>query len=291
MVLLNLNNPDTVFLQDQRVRQALLYGLDRDALVDEVLGGQGRVLHSPIMPQSWAYDPDVRTYPYEPEEARELLDSAGWIVPEQTRAAFGDLAADEEETRVKQGTRLAFTLLTTDVPDHVALARAIAEQWAELGIRVQVETVSMTALTDEHLRPRDYDAALVQWRVRTDPDPYPLWHSTQVEAEGQNYGGWVDRDADEAIEVARMMVDHARRAELYRQFQEVFAEQVPALLLYQPIYTYGVDREVRNVQVAPMPDPSGRFRTVSQWAVLEEEVVLADLNDQVGDALDKHSDP
>ncbi|MBN1641501.1 MAG: hypothetical protein JXA09_09715 [Anaerolineae bacterium] len=291
MVLLNLNNQDAVFFQDQRVRQALLYGLDRSGLVEQVLGGQGRVLHSPIMPQSWAYDPGVETYAYAPERAVALLEEAGWLLPEQTRSTFGDLEAEEAEVRVKQGVRLEFTLLTTDVPDRVALAHAIADQWAELGVRVQVEQLSMTALTQDRLHPRAFEAALVQWQVRTDPDPYPLWHSTQAAVGGQNYGGWVDRDADEAIEVARLMVDQARRAELYRQFQEIFVEQAPAILLYQPVYTYGVDAAVRNVQVAPMPDPSGRFRTVSQWAVLEEEVVLADLNDQVGDKLDKRTDP
>jgi ABC-type transport system substrate-binding protein len=87
------------------------------------------------------------------------------------------------------------------------------------------------------------------------------------------------------------MIDHGRRAELYSQFQEVFANHVPAILLYQPIYTYGVDRQVRNVQIAPMPDPSGRFRNIAQWEVLEEELSLSELNDRVGDKLDKRSDP
>jgi ABC-type transport system substrate-binding protein len=87
------------------------------------------------------------------------------------------------------------------------------------------------------------------------------------------------------------MNDHGRRAELYSQFQSVFVEHVPAILLYQPIYTYGLDRQVRNPQIAPMPDPSGRFSSVSRWAILEKEVTLTDLNDQVGDKLDSRSDP
>jgi peptide/nickel transport system substrate-binding protein len=160
-----------------------------------------------------------------------------------------------------------------------------------VGVRAQVQAVSISDLTLEHLRPRAFDAALVQWNLPPDPDPYPLWHSTQTEGTGQNYCGFVDRDADEAIEVARLMTDYGRRAELYRQFQEVFVEHVPAILLYQPIFTYGLDRQVRNPQIAPMPDPSGRFRSISQWAVLEKEIALHELNDQVGDKLDKRSDP
>jgi hypothetical protein len=124
-----------------------------------------------------------------------------------------------------------------------------------------------------------------------DPDPYPAWHSTQAEQGGQNYSGFDNRDADEAIEVARQLNDPAERVPLYYRFQEIFAEEVPAILLYQAVYTYGTDKRVRNIQIAPMSDPSGRFRGVSQWAILEREVALSELNDQIGDQLDSHTDP
>jgi peptide/nickel transport system substrate-binding protein len=290
LIVLNLDSADAPFFQDQSVRQALLYGLDRQGLIDEVLSGQGLVLDSPIMPQSWAYDEKITTYTYDPEKAIALLVDAGWALPDDSRRAFEELSAEDVGVRTKLDVRLEFTLVTHDIPDRVALAHAVAEQWEEIGARVHVQPLSLSDLTLEYLDPREFDAALVQLKLPVDPDPYPLWHSTQVEG-GQNYGGFVDRDADEAIEVARMMTDQGRRAELYRQFQEVFAERVPALLLYQPIYTFGVDRQVRNVQIAPMPDPSGRFRSIWQWEVLEKELSLSELNDQLGDRLDKRSDP
>ena len=71
--------------------------------------------------------------------------------------------------------------------------------------------------------------------------------------------GLCNRDADEAIEVARLLTDRGERTELYHQFQDIFAEEVPAFLLYQAVYTFCVDEQVRNVQIAPMHDPSGRF--------------------------------
>jgi peptide/nickel transport system substrate-binding protein len=291
LVLMNLRNPETLFFQDQLVRQALLYALDRQGLIEEVLGGQGLVLHSPIMPQSWAYDPNVKKYPYDPEQAIALLEEAGWVLPDPNQATLNGLSAEDAQVRTKMDQRFEFTLLTNDVPDRVALARAIAAQWTKIGARVNVQAVSLSELMLDHLGPRAFDAALVQWKLPPDPDPYPLWHSTQTEGAGQNYCGFVDRDADEAIEVARLMNDHGRRAELYSQFQGVFVEHVPAILLYQPIYTYGLDWQVRNPQIAPMPDPSGRFSSVSRWAVLEKEVTLTDLNDQVGDKLDSRSNP
>ncbi|RME10503.1 MAG: hypothetical protein D6802_09160, partial [Ardenticatenia bacterium] len=75
MVVFNLDRP---YFADTRVRQALLYGLDRQAIIDEVLQGQGIVAHSPYMPTHWAYDPTIPPYEYNPTKARELLNQAGW---------------------------------------------------------------------------------------------------------------------------------------------------------------------------------------------------------------------
>jgi peptide/nickel transport system substrate-binding protein len=292
LIFVNLNNPATPFFQDRRVRQALMYALDRQALVDRVLGGQGLVIHSPIMPQSWAYKADVKQYEHSPAQAAALLEQAGWEY-----ARPGDLPLSEgtqqgEAVRVKKGVPLEFTLLTNDLPDRVALAHAVAAQWQAVGARVDVLVVSMADLAQQHLLPRDYDAALLQWQAAPpDPDPYPVWHSTQIEGTGQNYAGFVNRDADEAIEVARLMTDRSERTKLYYQFQDIFAEEVPAFLLYQAVYTFCVDERVRDVQIAPMHDPSGRFASISDWAVATREVSLSDLNDQVRDTLDKDGLP
>jgi hypothetical protein len=59
----------------------------------------------------------------------------------------------------------------------------------------------------------------------------------------------------------------ARRLELYRRFQEKFAEELPALMLYYPVYDYVISSRVRNVQVAPIVHPSDRFRNLHEWLV------------------------
>jgi peptide/nickel transport system substrate-binding protein len=292
LVFLNMRSPDAPFFQDRRVRQALLYALDRQALIDRVLAGYGLVIHSPILPQSWAYDPEVKQYAYDPRQAKALLERAGWEYSESAEAILGDVGRPEARVRMKKGVPLEFSLLTNDVPDRVALAYAIADQWESVGVHVHVRAVSAAELTQRYLGPRAFDAVLSQWHaLPPDPDPYPVWHSTQAEGGGQNYGGFDHRDADEAIEVARQLTDRDKRAELYRQFQEIFSEEVPAILLYQSVYTFCVDKQVRSVQIAPMPDASGRFRNISEWEVLEQEVRLSDLNDQISDTLDKQGYP
>jgi len=291
IIFLNLNNPDDPFFQDREVRQALLYGLDRQRLIDDVLGGQGIVAHSPIMTESWAYDQDIYRYPYDPMRARTLLDEAGWHEPTVTeqlqaeeeylreRGAGEDAGTSQPGAapliREKNDVPLSFVLLTNDDPVHVKLVEEIARQWAEIGVEAIPRVVSFAELASEHLHSRQFDAVLVDLELTPDPDPYPFWHETQVK-DGQNYAGFINRDASEALEAARQTTDQAQRIALYRQFQEIFATEVPSLILYHPVYTYGVDRAVRRVQIGPLLDPSDRFRNIADWYVRTRRVIVSE---------------
>ncbi len=287
ILFFNLKNADKPFLQDRRVRQALAFALDRQALIDKALDGQGVAVYSPIMPQSWAYKADIPRYDRDLGAATALLEQAGYTLPAAAWSQGSNVTARPSTVRTKDGEALEFTLLTDTANEHVAIARALAEQWAAIGVRVTVQSVDLATLTTQHLQPRRFEAVLVEMPWQLDPDPYPLWHETQIESPGQNYSGFVNRDASEAIEVARQLTDRTARKPLYDRFQEIFAQEVPALVLYQPVYTFGVDKRVRNVQTSPMFDPSDRFRNLWQWAPLEKKVLLRDWNDQVGDTLDR----
>ena len=262
LTYLNLIDESLPFFQLREVRQALLYALDRQALVDSVLAGQGLVADSPILPTMWAYDPNVRDYGYDPERAIGLLDAVGW------QDSDGDLIRD------KDGVELAFTLLTTDEPVMTGLAEEMARQWRALGVEVTIRAVTPDAAI-LLVRNRNFDAALVEIGLTADPDPYPLWHSTQVES-GQNFAGFASDEADVVMEEARRSSDPARRLELYFAFQQIFAEEVPSLLIYYPIYVYAVNEHVHDVQLAPLLYPSDRFRNIHEWYVQTEKVVVTE---------------
>ena len=254
------------FFQQKEVRQALLYALDRQGLVDQVLAGQGLVADSPILPTTWAYDSAVRKYAYDPERAIGLLDAAGWMDSD------GDLVRD------KDGVELAFTLLTSDDPIMAQMAEELARQWRAVGVDATIRPVSSDAAI-HFVRNRNFDAALIEIELTADPDPYPLWHSTQVES-GQNFSGFANEEADVVMEEARRTADPTRRLELYSAFQQIFAEEVPSLLIYYPIYVYAVDGRVRDVQLSPLLHTSDRFRNIHEWYVQTEEVVVSE-NDEL----------
>lgn len=262
LVFLNLDSDQVPFFQEQQVRQALMLALDRQALIDAVLGGQGLVPDSPILPGTWAHSDDVRSYSRDVEQAAELLEEAGW------------LAATETGVRTKGGSPLAFTLLSANQPRRKAMAALLAEQWAEVGIEVTVEAAPAAAVR-QALDSRDYQAALVHLKLPGDPDPYPLWHETQAE-QGQNYAQLRHRRISEVIEQARVTPNRNTRLDLYEEFQQLFAEELPGLPLYVPVYTYGVDASINDVQVGPLMHASDRFRTILNWWMVHRRVLVSD---------------
>ena len=84
----------------------------------------------------------------------------------------------------------------------------------------------------------------------------------------RNYTQWDNRAASEYLEQARVTADYTLRTRLYRNFQVVFSKELPALPLFAPVYSYGVDSQVQGVQVAPLYDPSDRLATFSSWYLL-----------------------
>lgn len=270
LVMLN-TRPEN--LSDPSVRQALAYALDRQQLIDRNLNGQGIVAHSPIMPGHWAYESNVRRYHQSAARAERLLEEAGWqhVPPSEPEELQDDEIAPPARWE-KNGEPLALTLLTDDDPLHRQLAADLSEQWRAIDVAVTV--LSLPAQErDALLHTRDFDAALLEIVLPADPDAYPWWHSTQAEA-GQNLSGMNDFEIDEALQQARLIDDRAKRWAYYSTFQQVFAEQEPAILLYHPIYTYAVDSEVRNVQIGSLLEPSHRFREIHRWYLVTQRVIV-----------------
>lgn len=266
LIFLNLQQETTPYFQVKEVRQALFYALDRQLLIDRVLAGQGLVADSPILPTTWAYDPGAQRYGYDPERAIGLLDESGWV------------DSDGDRIRDKEGVSLEFDLLTGDDPAMAELAEEIATQWQAVGVAATVRPVE-GAMASNLIRQRAFSAALAEIALTADPDPYPLWHSTQANDPGQNYGGFVNEAADQVMEQGRLAMDLERRAALYRSFQQIFCEEVPALLIHYPTYAYAVDAGVHGVQLAPLLHSSDRFRNIADW-YLGSEPALPSANEQ-----------
>jgi peptide/nickel transport system substrate-binding protein len=256
LLYLNLDDPQVTFFQDVNIRKALMQGLNRQAMVDNLLHGQAILADGPIFPGTWAYYDGIDHYSYNPNQAIDLLREAGFTIP----AEGGDVRMAED------GTKLSFELLYPDDEEHAALANAIQGNWASLGVQVTLTPLPYNQLISEHLDTRNYQAALVDINLSRspDPDPYPFWHQTQITS-GQNYSKWDDRQASEYLEQARITTDLEERSRLYNNFQVRWSQELPAIPLFYPVYTYAVSSDVQGVSIGPIFDPSDRFNHVTNW--------------------------
>lgn len=263
-------NPSKRIFADERVRRALSLAIDRGGIVDDpaLLDGQGVLGTSPISPGSWVYTDDLPAPTYDIEAAETLLEEAGWH------------DTDGDGVRDSEGRPLRFALDTFNEPLLVSIAERLVEDWSRIGAEVELRPQSqqnmVRALTD-----RAYEAALYDLVTlgQYTPDPYPLWHSSQA-GSGQNYSDWRDPEADEILEALRRTPPDQveARLELYRRFQERFADQQPALLLYFPIRTaVRVNPGLAGVQMPRLlVDGADRFLTLSDWFVRTERILLGD---------------
>jgi peptide/nickel transport system substrate-binding protein len=157
----------------------------------------------------------------------------------------------------------------------------ISDQLAQVGIRAVPASVNWEELVGQQLRLRRFDAVLSGWQsLPADPDPYPYWHSSQVNVDSVNFSNYISSEADALLAEGRRTADTDRRWSLYQRFQELFAEDVPSLLLYQPVYTFAVDQTVLGIQIAPMASSGERFATLPQWHTSVQRMLYSEARDQ-----------
>lgn len=254
-LLLNLKSEEP-FFQDKQVRRAIAMSIDREAIIRDVLGGQATVADGPI-PRAiaWAYDRNAKPPTYDPVGAAKLLDQAGWPLVSGTRA--------------KSGMELAIQLaVSQDVPPYQKVGELIARQLGAVGIAVSVQPVTTTALIHDYLNPRTFDMALTAFDNGPDPDIYTFWHSSQTHAEGFNFSSMKKNVfMDQDLEDGRATLTLAARAKAYADFQELFAQEVPAIYLYSPRYAIAINRRIHGVRLDSAIEPMERFAYVNEWYV------------------------
>lgn len=256
MVLFNLKNPEVPFFQDLKFRSALYSGINRKYIVEQILAGQAIVADSPIFPGTWAYNDQIKPTLFDPDKALNTLKNNGFI-----------LSTEGDGTRVDMdGNPLEFTLVYPDDAMHAEIAQSIQKNWADLGVKANIQAVAYDELINSLLENRNYEAALIDINMmRTpDPDPYPFWHESEVTG-GQNYSQWENRAASEYIEQARVNPDYKERARLYKNFQVIFAKEIPAIPLYYPVFSFGINSALQNAQIPPLYDTSDRYLTIADW--------------------------
>lgn len=241
------------FLKDAVVRKALALAINKDKIVTEALGGKGEAIYGPILMGYVGYSPDIKKIAFDQGFAKDNLEKAGYKLVEG------------ENFRKKGDKTLKIILTTVDRPEYARVAEIIKTNWEAIGVQVELNAISPAKIQREIIKPRAYESLMLGTILGFDPDPYPFWHSSQIEDPGLNLSLYANRNIDKLLEEARQMDDAEGRAKKYLEFQNILADDIPAIFLYSPRYTYVVSAEVLGIDVARISVPSDRFAGIFNW--------------------------
>lgn len=249
------NQKKQTILQDSAVRIALALGIDRERLVHEVLSDDGAIVDTPILPGFLGHNAEIKKRLYEPDEARRVLTDTGWL-PDPTT-----------DIRHKGDKELKLVITTVDQPANVRAAEILKENWTNIGVNVAIQTVESQRIKKDVIDPREYEILLFGQITGADPDPYAFWHSSQQTAPGLNLAIFFNKQVDKVIEQARTTTNPEERTLKYLEFQNVLADELPAIFLYSPNYLYGLSERVKGFPLQSIILPRDRFRGISEWYV------------------------
>ena len=283
LTLLFFNTKDNKALGDKIVRQALAYGVDRQSIVDNILGQNAQVVNGPILPNSFAYFEKIKNYEFNQEKARKLLDEAGWkevnisqedfsqaqekFDQEENVSSTSTLAPGPGKWRQKDDNYLTIRLATVDRNENRQVVEEIARLWQEIGVKSNIEIYSVGQIQSNVIRLRDFDVLFYGQVIGADPDPYAFWHSSQTGESGFNIAGFANKEVDELLEEARLVSDLDSRKEKYIKFQEIINDEVPAIFMYSPVYTYIQSKKLQGFNVLSILYPADRFTNIEEWYI------------------------
>jgi len=257
----NLKSASTPALADKRIRQALAYGLDMNAVVQDVLYGQGTRVYEHHLAASWAAaDPaTLARYPYDRAKAEDLIKQAGY-------------AKGADGIYQKDGKPLQITMLTNSGNKvRETLLQTAIDQYKLIGVRIAPRLVPFDTMVDIlSSRSEDVPAWIIGWRLSVEPDPFGIWHTSAIpdpakKSTGYNFGAFSSSEADKVIDAARTPTgsdcSQATRRQSYEALNRLLNEEQPYDFGFSPTTLLVVARELRGLD----PGTFATYSDIEKW--------------------------
>ncbi len=230
--IFNLKDP---IFKDIRLRRALDYAIDKEAIIKNQLKSHGVVCTGPFAVDSWAYNPDVKPTPYNVERAKELLKQAGWQYN------------NSDNVLIKDGKALEITINISNNLDILErIAKAIGSQLMQMGIKVLVDD----SPRDPESKDKTFQTILAAISVGAEPDnTRRSWHSTDSDA---NLASYSNRFVDDLMDLGRAESDIEKRRAVYYKIHELIHDDCPAIFLASAFEYIGSNYRFRNDELHSM---------------------------------------
>lgn len=233
----NLLNP---LFSDKRIRKAISHSINKKEIIAGVLLGYGTPCTGPFPPESWAFNPAVKDYEYNPDIAIKSLSEAGW-------------RKNAEGIMEKNGKTLSFTVLVNQGNEaRLKTAQIIKEQLKRIGIEMNIKVLEWQAMLNEFIHKKRFEAVIMGWALSRDPDIYDIWHSSKTKEGEFNFISYKNEDVDRLLIQGRQTFDLGKRKKIYHRIHEILAEEQPYTFLYVPDALPVLHKRFKGVEKAPL---------------------------------------
>jgi peptide/nickel transport system substrate-binding protein len=257
----NLRSVSTPALADKRVRQALAYGLDMDAFIQQALYGQATRVFQHHPTASWAAA-DITTlqrYPFDRRKAEDLLRSAGYV--------YGP-----DGYYQRDGKPLELTIVTNSGNKaRETLLQTAIEEYRRIGVKVNPRLMPFDSMLSAlSMRSEDVSGWIVGWKLNVEPDPYGIWHSSAIpdaekRAPGFNFGAFSSADADRLITAARTPATPdcsvATRRKSYEALNRLLNDEQPYDFAFSPNVLLATSKDLRGFE----PGTFSMYAGIERW--------------------------
>lgn len=243
-------------LKDPAVRQALAIATDKNRIINEVFKGHAAAINGPIIPGVTGYNPEIyKNGGFSVEKASELLD-AKWPKGENSIRSG---------TMDKKKTILEIDLIVPQVEFLTKTAEILKSDWEKIGIKLNLLLMRPSEVNNEIIKTRNYQMLLFGTILKTDPDLFSFWHSSERFYPGGNLAMFSNKSVDTALESIKIKLDDASRLENLSKIQSVILKERPAIFLFSPTYLYAANPDLKGFNTNFIATRSNRFDNIGQW--------------------------
>ncbi|MGC9329693.1 MAG: ABC transporter substrate-binding protein, partial [Candidatus Hinthialibacter sp.] len=232
----NLEDP---ILKDAKVRQAMAYAIDRQAIIDHLIKGQASLATGLLSPKNWAYEPDVTTYEYNIEKATQLLDEAG----------YPDSDGDGPQPR------FSLVYKTSTAPLRIRIGEVLQDQMKKVGIEISgIEAYEWAKFYDD-VKSGNFQIFSLRWVGITEPNIFhSIFHSSMTPPDGRNRGRYSNPRIDELTEAGYQTINFEERKKIYSEIQKILAEDLPYIFLWYPHNIVVMNEAIKGFTLYPDGD-------------------------------------
>ncbi len=248
--------------KDKALREALIYALDREQIVEKIVEGRATTLEAPFIPGGWA-DPDENTVvkrTYDLEKAKSLLSEAGY--------------KDSDGNGILEnlsGTELSFTYkVPSNQPVSQEIALIVQQAWKEIGVNIEIQSMEFMTVWEEAVGNHDFDFYTMGCQFDYDGDIEGWWHSSAATDEvgviSLNFDGFKNAELDDLIVKANETNDQNERKQYYNSAAAIISEEAPMIFMYVQDNVYAYPKGTEGF----MPHTYNVFYNVHNWTIPEK---------------------